>query len=53
MSNMEFITKHISNKPVTMLFMLPNNYLAKQACMFNVNLESWLLEFGVDGKYTF
>lgn len=35
--------------------MLPNHYLVKQAgtCMFNVNLESWHPEFGVDGKYSF
>ena len=54
-SNLELISKHILIKPVTMLFMLPNHYLVKQAgtCMFNVNLESWHPEFGVDGKYSF
>ena len=54
MSNMEFISKHILIKPVTMLFTLPNHYVLKQACKFNVNLESLgNPEFGVDGKYSF
>lgn len=34
-------------------FLLPTHHLMKQACMFNVNLESGHPEFGVDGKYTF
>ena len=36
-----------------MLFMPPNHYLTKQACMFNVNVESGHREFGVDGKDIF
>ena len=50
---MGFISKHILIKSLNMHFILPNHYPTKQACMFNVNLESGHPQFGVDGKHIF